>query len=436
MTRLGGHALAKYTTGTLIGTSAGRGWNGLLAERWSNSEGDLGEVEVRDTEVIVLLRGKLPVRRRGDGKLEHCHAVPGTIWLCPDGVREDMIHLYGEVRESIHLFLPAALLSATAFKEIGIDPDKVGLRYEGGFRDPLIEQIAWAIRTEMLDPAPAGKMLVETLAAALGVHILRHRSNAKPASVPLPTARGALHPRRLRRVTDFIEAHLGEDLTIERLANEACLSPFHFARAFKAATGTAPHRYLSDRRIGRAKSLIADAELPLAEIADTCGFSSQAHFTRWFKRFVGTTPGKYRSNSGAMPGRAAGRGEDSCERVTMDLTTERQGDVLLVDVRGRIDAIAVSTFTEAVEDAARETDRALVLDLAGLAYLGSTGLRAILLIAKDLGNRNASLILCALPAPIRKVLRITGFERFLPIYETRADALASLDGGSDSAHAP
>ena len=98
------------------------------------------------------------------------------------------------------------------------------------------------------------------------------------------------------RVTDFIETHLGDDLTIEILANEACLSPFHFARAFKAATGTPPHRYLTDRRIGHAKFLIAEGRLPLAEIAGQCGFSSQSHFTRWFKRVVGTTPGAYRMN--------------------------------------------------------------------------------------------------------------------------------------------
>ena len=276
MVRLGGHGRAKYTTGTRLGTSDGRGWSGLLAERWRHSEGDLGEVEVRDTEIIVKLQGGLRVRRRGDGRLQQCEAVPGTIWLCPAGVREDMIRLYGEVRESIHLFLPASPLSATALREIDVDPDTVGLHYEGGFRDPLIEQIARAIHGEMIDPAPGGKMLVETRAAA----------------------RGALDPRRLRRVTEFIEAHLGEGLTIEALANEACLSPFHFARAFKAATGTAPHRYLTDRRIGRARALIAEVRLPLAEIAEQCGFSSQPHFTRWFKRIVGITPGAYRAGSG------------------------------------------------------------------------------------------------------------------------------------------
>jgi len=138
-------------------------------------------------------------------------------------------------------------------------------------------------------------VLVETLAAALGVQIVRQHSNLERASISLPSICGALDPRRLRRIADFIDAHLSEDLSVETLANEACLSPFHFARAFKAATGTAPHRYLTDRRIEHAKALIAEGRLPLVEIADVCGFSSQAHLTRWFKRIVGTTPGAYRT---------------------------------------------------------------------------------------------------------------------------------------------
>lgn len=296
MVPLGGHGRAKYITGTRLGSSQDRGWDGLLAERWRHSEGHLGEVQVRDTEVIVMLQGRLHVRRRGDGRLQRCDAVPGTVWLCPNGVHEDMIRLYGRVEESLHLYLPPSPLSATALQELDVDPDKLDLRYEGGFRDFLIEEMAWAVHSELTDPSPAGRMLVETLAAGLGVHVMRRYSNLELASTPLPSTRGALDARRLQRVLDYIDTHLGEPLTIAMLANVACLSPYHFARAFRAATGTAPHRYLTDRRIEHAKFLIAEGRHPLAEIAEICGFSSQAHLARWFKRIVGTTPGEYRSS--------------------------------------------------------------------------------------------------------------------------------------------
>ena len=294
MVRTAGHGRVKYTTGTRLGTSSERGWNGLLAERWRHAEGDLGEVAPRDTEVIVMVHGRLRVRRRGDGRIQYHDATPGSVWLCPAGIHEDMIHLYGEVEESLHLYLPPSPLSVTALRELDVDPDKVSLRYDGGFHDVTIEQIAQMVRQEMLNPAPAGRMLVDSLAAALGVHILRRYSNLVSESISLPAVRGALDARRLRRVMDYIDSHLGENLSIEVLANEACLSPFHFARAFKAATGTAPHRYVTDRRIEYAKSLIGEGRLPLAEIAELCGFSSQTHLTRWFKRLAGTTPAAYR----------------------------------------------------------------------------------------------------------------------------------------------
>ena len=427
MAGLGGHSRAKYTTGTLVGTSEGRGWNGLLAERWHNSEGDLGEIEVRDTEVIVMIEGNLPIRRRGDGKLQHCHAVPGTTWLCPHGIREDMIRLYGEVRESIHLFLPALPLAETALREIDVDPDTVSLRYEGGFRDPLIERIARAIRAEMIDPAPAGKMLAETLAAALGVYVVRHYSNLAPASPPLPSSRGALAPRRLRRVTEFIEAHLGDDLNIETLAGEACLSPFHFARAFKAATGTAPHRYLTDRRIERAKALIDEGELTFNRIADVCGFSSQAQFNRSFKRCVGATPGQYRSGSGALPDPAAWAQDDLRYGNAMILTEDRNGRVLSIGVKGRIDGTNASDFATAVQEAIGNSDRAVILDLGDLTSICSSGLRAILLIERTLRDRDTRLVLCALSAPVYEVFRTTGFDRVLPIHASEAEARRSLD---------
>ena len=429
MTRLGGHSLAKYATGTLIGTSEGRGWNGLLAERWRNPEGDLGEVEVRDTEVIVMIDGNLPISRRGDGKLEHCHAVPGTVWLCPNGVHEDMVHLYGDVRESIHLFLPASPLSRTAIEDMGIDPDKVELCYEGGFRDPLIEGVARAVRAEMRDPAPAGKMLSETLAVALGAYILRYHSNLRPASVPLPSARGALDSRRLRRVTDFMEAHLADGLTIERLASEACLSPFHFARAFKAATGTAPHRYFTNRRIARARALIAEGKLSIAEVAAQCGFLSETHFVRWFKRSTGATPSEYRSD-GDSADRTSRPREGRRRWDKSDFRIERRNDVLSVRLYGRLDTAAADMFAMALRDATVATDKAVILDFGEVSYIASAGLRSVLMAARNLGRQEARLVLCAVSDPVRQAFAARGFDRVLPIHKTMAEALASLEGRS------
>ena len=109
-----GHGEAKYPHSTRLDSSAGRGWTGLFAETWRHRAGDLPDIEPRETEIIVLTRGRLQVRRRGDGRLQRTAAVPGTVWLCPAGIREDMIRLYNDLEESIHIYLPAAPLSLSA----------------------------------------------------------------------------------------------------------------------------------------------------------------------------------------------------------------------------------------------------------------------------------------------------------------------------------
>ncbi|QJE71942.1 helix-turn-helix transcriptional regulator [Aerophototrophica crusticola] len=106
---------------------------------------------------------------------------------------------------------------------------------------------------------------------------------------------GALSRFRLRRVVGFIEANLDEDLSLERLAEVAGLSPSHFARRFKGATGKAPHGYVLAKRVEAARRLLAEGDLPLAQVAAATGFSSQAHLTGVFGRAVGMTPGQYRA---------------------------------------------------------------------------------------------------------------------------------------------
>src|SRR5882762_6188744 len=109
-----------------------------------------------------------------------------------------------------------------------------------------------------------------------------------------PRIRGGLPPRALRRVRDFIEAHLEENISIQALASIAGLSMYHFARAFKQSDGMTPHEYLIHCRVRRAKDLIVETDLSLSEIALAAGFSDQSHCARRFREHVGVTPSSYR----------------------------------------------------------------------------------------------------------------------------------------------
>ncbi len=99
-----------------------------------------------------------------------------------------------------------------------------------------------------------------------------------------------LAPAIKRRVSEYIDSHLGENISLESMAELAGLSVYHFSRAFRQSTGLAPHGYLLQRRIEHATHLLSRTELPLSEIALAVGFSDHSHFARHFRRFTGTTP--------------------------------------------------------------------------------------------------------------------------------------------------
>lgn len=105
---------------------------------------------------------------------------------------------------------------------------------------------------------------------------------------------GGLSAVKLNRVKDFINENSEKNISLKTLASIADISSYHFLRTFKSETGVTPHQYVIERRVERAKALLADKRLTLAEIAYSVGFSSQSHMTDCFRRFVGATPGKFR----------------------------------------------------------------------------------------------------------------------------------------------
>lgn len=110
----------------------------------------------------------------------------------------------------------------------------------------------------------------------------------------LPQWRYRLAPSLRRRVVTYIEDNLDGDLSLFTLATLCHLSPYHFARAFRQEMGIAPHNYVIDRRIARARCLLRDDTIPIAEVAAATGFSSQQHMTSTFRKFCGLTPGSVR----------------------------------------------------------------------------------------------------------------------------------------------
>lgn len=171
------------------------------------------------------------------------------------------------------------------------DGKELELRTQIGIRDPVIEGMAAAWRRELVERGAGGRLYAEGLGSALAVHVFRAYSDGLSRPPPVIGGLGAL---RLRRVVDYIEAHLADEISLRDLAAQAGLSTHHFGEAFKASTGTSPHRYLVERRIRRAKELLLGPEQSIAEIAISVGFASHSHFTDNFRRLTGTTPSRFR----------------------------------------------------------------------------------------------------------------------------------------------
>jgi AraC family transcriptional regulator len=293
-------AVEKYGCDGLLASSTDRGWSGLSAELRSHGAGEIAwRNPPSHAEVCVDVRGnRSVVTRRAGGNVTRTVAERGTIWLTPPGLSGGIVEISDPVPGILHVFLSLDRFSP-AVLGVEINPRRIAsLRHDRGFQDPLLAEIAYAIAAELQNETSGGRVLVETLAASLAVRLVQNHLGGPVRQTP-GTTTGMLDQRRLVRVLDYIEANLESDLSVGRLASIACLSQFHFARAFKAATYRSPHRYISERRLERAKLMLANDGRPLADIALAFGFSCQANFSRAFRAATGQTPGRYRRNRGA-----------------------------------------------------------------------------------------------------------------------------------------
>jgi AraC family transcriptional regulator len=234
------------------------------------------------------------VTRLTGGVVDRTIAERGTIWLSPPGPKEVLVDITAPLPQMLHMYLPARHFSA---ESLGIDVGNSApgsLRYQRSFQDPLVAEIAFAIASEMRTQTAGGRLLAETLAVSLAARLVHSHSGLSPDKDLEQFSHQGLDRRRLTRVREYIAANLEGDLTIAQLAKVACLSRFHFARAFKTAVGQPPHQYVNAHRLERAKEMLMRGDQSLLDIAIALNFSSQANFTRAFRLGTGMTPGQFR----------------------------------------------------------------------------------------------------------------------------------------------
>lgn len=212
----------------------------------------------------------------------------GQIYLAPPGTPTD--YVLDDASEFLVVSVPAASVQS-ALSETSPGLTDFGRLHAAPFRDVFIEGLCQRVWEEGVEGGPLGTLFADYAVLVLAAALLRLTGRPLPVA---PRSQAGLAPWRLRRVAEYVEENLGHDPSLTDLAQAAGLSPWHFARALRRATGTSPIRYLQRCRIERAKTLLADTDLATAQIALAVGFKNQDHFARVFRRLAGETPATYR----------------------------------------------------------------------------------------------------------------------------------------------
>jgi AraC family transcriptional regulator len=194
---------------------------------------------------------------------------------------------------------PRALARVTYFY---IDPRAPLLDPEIGFAEaelhPLLFffdrnlwETAMKLKAQVEGPASGWRSYSEALSLVLLHELLRVNNGGSRQE---PIAYGGLVVWQQKRVAEYIEVHVADDIPLAMLASLVQLSPYHFSRAFRQSFGMPPHRYHINRRIERAKCLLADFSLSVTEIGLRLGFSESSAFTATFRKFTARTPSDFR----------------------------------------------------------------------------------------------------------------------------------------------
>ena len=173
---------------------------------------------------------------------------------------------------------------AVGFSEVDFQPRLF-------FFDRALWETAMKLRAQVESGSAEGRQYTEALSLVLLHELMRVNDGV---AAPEPVVHGGLAAWQQKRVADYIEEHLADEIPLAELAGLVHLSPFHFSRAFRQSFGTPPHRFHVSRRIERGKAMLADTSRSVTEVGMQLGFSETSAFTATFRKFTGRTPTDFR----------------------------------------------------------------------------------------------------------------------------------------------
>ena len=265
----------ELTPSAILATSADLGWQGVIAEIARNRDWEPNDLTFGGHLISMNMASRsIVVEHKNRSRFERLTMPPGSLWINPAG--QPFTRRYHG-----RLFYGAIELSPETTN--GIVGHGVELQYECGIVDEPLAAVVRSLLIEASTHGASGPLFAEAVSVAIAWRLARRFGR-----IDRDSTRGALQSR-LKTVLERIEDTLGASLTIEALAANAGLSPAHFSREFKRHTGWTPHAFVMDRRVQRARDMLARGE-SIADAAFACGFSDQPHLARLFKARFGITP--------------------------------------------------------------------------------------------------------------------------------------------------
>lgn len=288
-------------------TQQSASWGGMTVCEWKLPWVDGFELSKNDDFVIAFhSEGSRKVRAACNGPWSKTLSMPGLLSVIPPD-RHVRYRIDGEVSfATVHV--PRQMMEGLTRASV-----KHELNFRFAFADPFAVHCMDILRAAAREADPGNFPYVHAVTRALLMHLMQ---GFRKAEAPEPVTVEVVEQRphtftKLDAMLDFIDAHLAEPLKLETLAAKAGASRAHFVRRFRRLTGLTPHRYLTQRRIERARELLKVGRLNLADIALEVGFGNQSHFTQVFHTITGMTPSQFRRQADASEDVSAKTGGDN-----------------------------------------------------------------------------------------------------------------------------
>ena len=263
-------------------------WTGALLRGWRGTSSVMVQPPLDHHYVVMHLGGAKHVTRRHDGAPVSAVAESGSLTFVPAGTAY-VWRTEGPIAFA-HLYVHPAQLDDFLLRDCDADAAGTSLIDRVGSRDAFLEPLFSKMIEVFESSASPSTLLLDSLFACFLARLAQRHLTAPLAR---PACAVSLAPHRLRRVLEFIEARLGEDIALADLVAAAGTSQYHFSHAFHLATGQSPYHYLLQRRLAYARVLLMTTTEPMEAISDRCGFNSRRQFTVMFKHRMGIGPKRF-----------------------------------------------------------------------------------------------------------------------------------------------